>query len=307
MVVGLAACTFGPPDTGAAVPASTVSPGVAFTPAPGDGSAGRSLNAANGFGDVTYHSGPVISNVRVTVIYWNSTVAFQSTWPSFYTSITNSTYMDWLNEYRTSTQGIGRGSFVNAVVDPSPPSGTTVSQSQIESELQRLIQAGTISAPTDNSLYMVYFPPGYTVLAGGWFSCTTSDGFCGFHHWFAINGRSAYYGVLVDSSACGSRCGPGTQLGNTTSTSSHELLEAVTDPVDSGWYYLYSVNGQPAHAEIADICQDQQTQTAGFTVQRAWSNLQQACVVKNPCLSCPGGFSCHCGDFVCRSNTSMCP
>jgi hypothetical protein len=104
---------------------------------------------------------------------------------------------------------------------------------------------------------------------------------------------------LVDSLTL-VRCGPGDGLGNTTSTASHELLEAVTDLQLDAWF---ASDGE----EIADLCQGVQAQVSGFTVQRAWSDLQQACVVKNPCLACPGGWSCRCGDFMCRSNTSQCP
>jgi hypothetical protein len=254
-------------------------------------------------GTATYHGGPVISNVRVTAVYWSSEVAFQSSLSSFYASVTNSTYFDWLTEYHTNTQGIGRGSLVAAVVDPSPPSGTTVQDTQITGELQRLIQAGAIPTPGPNDLYMVHFPPGYTVLHSGFHSCPstgTEFSFCGFHNTFAFNNTSVPYGVVTDVEACGTLCGPGDGLGNTTSTASHELLEAVTDLQLDAWF---ASDGE----EIADLCQGVQAQVSGFTVQRAWSDLQQACVVKNPCLACSGGSSCHCGDFICRSNTSQCP
>lgn len=314
-LAGLAACAPSLDDAGTATPASgaslesiqastaasTGSATIAFHPAPAMRAASTPIATALGSGNVTYHGGPVISNVRVTVVYWTSAVAFQSTWPSYYPGVTNSTYLDWLTEYHTSTQGIGRGSFVKAVVDPSPPSGTTITQSQIEAEIKRLIQVGTIATPGANDLTMVYFPPGYTVLAGGWFSCTPTDGFCGFHSATLNNGVEDYYGVIVDSSACGSRCGPGTQLANTESVSSHELVEAISDPLLNAWFD--SSDG----SEIADICQDMQAQVSGFTVQKAWSQLQDACVVRNPCLACASGTSCHCGDFVCRQNNTQCP
>ena len=258
-------------------------------------------------GDVTYHGGPVISNTRVTAVYWTSAVAFQSSLSSFYGSVTNSSYFDWLSEYQTNTQSIGRGSFAGGVIDPSPPTGTTVSDSQIVSELTRLIQAGTIPTPNSNSLYMVHFPPGYTVTHSGFHSCPstgTEFSFCGFHNSFLFNSMRVPYGVVVDVEACGTLCGPGDGLGNTTSTASHELLEATTDPqvtVSSAWFR--NSDGE----EIADICQGLNGTVSGFTVQKAWSDLQGKCVLKNPCQSCPSGTSCHCGDFICRTTTSMCP
>jgi hypothetical protein len=259
--------------------------------------------SAFGFGEVAYHSGRVISIVRVTVLYWNSAVAFQSTLTSFYATITSSTYLDWLREYNTPTQFIARGSLVNAVVDPSPPPGTNLLDTDVTNELVRLINAQTLAAPGPNDLYMVHMPPGYTVTHSNRHSCpgTAFDSYCGYHNRFVYNGTIAYYGIIGDLGPCGSFCGPGTALANTTATASHELLEAITDPEANAWYE------DQRGAEISDICQDQNVSVSGFTVMRAWSRLQQDCVVKNPCLSCQPGLSCRCGDFFCRSNTGQCP
>jgi hypothetical protein len=57
-----------------------------------------------------------------------------------------------------------------------------------------------------------------------------------------------------------------------TSTSSHELCEAITDPVPgTGWYD--DVNG-----EIGDICAWETRKLAAYTVQLEWSNTQKRCV-----------------------------
>jgi len=64
----------------------------------------------------------------------------------------------------------------------------------------------------------------------------------------------------------------------------------------------------PANGEeIADLRQDSQVTVSGYTVRRAFSHLQDACVSRNPCLACSSGTSCHCGDFVCRPINSQCP
>jgi hypothetical protein len=55
------------------------------------------------------------------------------------------------------------------------------------------------------------------------------------------------------------------------STSSHELCEAITDPIPGeGWY-------DNANGEIGDICA-WQTKTVGqYTVQLEWSNSSGFC------------------------------
>jgi len=57
-----------------------------------------------------------------------------------------------------------------------------------------------------------------------------------------------------------------------TVTASHELCEAITDPVPGqGWY-------DDNNGEIGDICA-WTTKTVGqYTVQQEWSNSANACV-----------------------------
>lgn len=53
-----------------------------------------------------------------------------------------------------------------------------------------------------------------------------------------------------------------------TSTSSHELCEAITDPIPGqGWY-------DDANGEIGDICAWKTKQLGNDTVQLEWSNAQ---------------------------------
>jgi hypothetical protein len=57
-----------------------------------------------------------------------------------------------------------------------------------------------------------------------------------------------------------------------TTVSSHEVAEAITDPVPgSGWY-------DDANGEIGDICAWQTTPLDGYVVQQEWSNAANSCV-----------------------------
>src|SRR5262249_26585150 len=73
-----------------------------------------------------YYGGPVISNVKVWTIFWNAKTQYQQQLNDFYSGITQSAYFDWLSEYNTPTQKIGRGSLGGSVVDPKPPTKTTI-------------------------------------------------------------------------------------------------------------------------------------------------------------------------------------
>ena len=60
--------------------------------------------------------------------------------------------------------------------------------------------------------------------------------------------------------------------GALTSSSSHELCEAITDPIPGqGWY-------DDSNGEIGDICAWKTKKLGPYTVQLEWSNAAEACV-----------------------------
>ncbi|HTC95151.1 MAG TPA: Ig-like domain-containing protein [Terriglobales bacterium] len=249
---------------------------------------------------LNYYGGRVISNVQVAVVFWTSGVdaTTQSQIGGFYSTITNGPYLDMLNEYDTaglngladgqlgSNQTIGRGTVIGPyTITPSINTGTTVDDSDIIAELQAQIAAHNLPSPaTDgagnvNTLYMVYFPLGYTITLQGASSCQQ---FCGYHGTYVNNNLSIPYGVLPDlSGSCNGGCGSGpTVFDNLTSVSSHELAESITD-TEVG---LASAFDRPlawydanTNAEIGDLCNHQHVVVAGYTVQREWSNLRNTC------------------------------
>ena len=57
-----------------------------------------------------------------------------------------------------------------------------------------------------------------------------------------------------------------------TSGCSHELAEAITDPVPgTGWY-------DDANGEIGDVCAWENKRLGDYLVQRLWSNRAGVCV-----------------------------
>src|SRR5262249_20705339 len=138
-----------------------------------------------------------------------------------------------------------------------------------------------------NTIYMMYFPPGVTiVLAPGVNSCRIG-GFCAYHS-NILTGNKLPYGVFPDfgpTSGCAVGCGFGTSHQNLTSASSHELAEAVTD-VDVGSANDFAPPlawaDQVTGEEIGDFCnQNTALITVNgntYTVQAEMSNMQNACV-----------------------------
>lgn len=264
-----------------------------------------------------YWGGPVISNIHVVEVFWGSFVDSGSTTglQQYFTDVTNSNYFDLLSEYGTvnvtgqggapgSNQLIGRGAFDGKfVITPSlcpgsaaaTPPTCSLTDAQIQNELVN--QLSNLPAPvTDaqgnfNTIYLIYFPPGVQITIGKSQSCM-GGGFCAYHSSLGLNSRTGLpYGVFPDfgptsgCSAANQGCGSSTAFNNLTAVSSHELGEAATDVDVSNattfapplaWFS--NLTGE----ELGDICTQQQAQiTAGsntYTVQKLWSNMQNACV-----------------------------
>jgi len=101
-------------------------------------------------------------------------------------------------------------------------------------------------------------------IMGGNKSC---QNYCGYHNHVG----KVYYAVMPYPT-CNGCLGGMTAFDALTGTSSHELCEAITDPVPgSGWY-------DNANGEIGDICAWNFKKVAGYTVQLEWSNAQGKCV-----------------------------
>ena len=162
-----------------------------------------------------------------------------------------------------------------------PPA--TISDLQIEKWLRTNISAKTPGweMPTPETVYAIWYTPDTLVKLGTIQSCS---GFGGFHKNFKLSdGTPVAYAVMVD-------CG-----GDLTGTTSHEFIEAATDPFpasdpaytqadDDHAVYWFRLGG-----EVGDLCE---TQQAGglylpsdypFVVQRSWSNVA-ALAGHDPCV-----------------------
>jgi len=223
---------------------------------------------------LTYFGGPLLKNVDVHPVFWNSTTKLQSNINSFYPAIVTSALYTMLAQYN-----IGKGTAHNGIVDTSTT--RNVSDATVQSRISTLIGNGSLPAPGANTYYPVHFPSGMSITApDGSRSCVQ---FCAYHGTFVRNGVNVNYGVIPDigQSGCNGGCGGSTVTNNTDSVASHELVEATTDPAVGlatvfgpplGWY------DQTDNGEIGDICNAQQGTIPGFTVQKEWSNSAHACV-----------------------------
>jgi len=219
---------------------------------------------------LTYRGGPLLSAVKVFNFFWGT--AWQGLQAplvqeinQFFDFVLTSPLMDQLAEYSVPGSAIGHGSRAGAVIlSTDPPS--TITDADVQQLIrQEISNDAAVPQPSANSLYFVFLPPGVTITIDGQASCSN---LCGYHS--DINGGT-FYAVMPypDCSGC---TGTLAVLDALTSTSSHELCEAITDPVPGrGWY-------DDQNGEIGDICAWKTKKVGAYTVQLEWSNQAGLCL-----------------------------
>ena len=269
---------------------------------------GDPANCLDGDGTchVNYYGGKVISNVKVYQVNWGSSVdsSVASKFPGFWTAITNSSFLDWLREYDTtitpqgggtgSNQHIGRGTYAGAFTITPANTASTLSNAMIATELNAQISAHHLPAPDANTIYSILFPPSVSDIVDDPSSSSPQHSckqFCAYHSTYVRAGSDVYYAVIPDhgSNGCDVGCGNGTVFENTCVSSSHELVEAITD-AEVG---IASTVAKPLawydtkNGETGDMCDLHGDQIASVTslatgtsykIQEMFSNLANGCV-----------------------------
>ena len=224
-----------------------------------------------------YNGGPLLGNVEVFTIFWGSAwqiqpalVSLSQSINGFFKFILTSPLIDQLAEYNAPGLAIGHGKLVGSKTLGTEP-GALTDDSTIQTALQGWIaREPGFPQPNANSLYFIYFPPGTSITLGADVSCQK---FGGYHD--AI-GRNIFYAV---EPFCMAGSASFSQLDFFTLTSSHELCEAITDPIPGeGWYWFRDNKHQ---GEIGDICEsapNAEERMGSYLVQREWSNFLKRCV-----------------------------
>ena len=220
---------------------------------------------------LTYRGGPLLSAVKVFTVFWGAGWASPplsdtgTKVDAFFDFVLTSTLMDQMGEYSVAGYSIGHGSRTGRAVISHPAPKRVVTDADIQHMLQQELGSNSsFPTPDHNTLFFVYLPPGIAVTQGGARSC---QAFCCYHS--NIAGQLFY--AVMPYPGCTGCTGGLAPFDALTSTSSHELCEAITDPVPGqGWY-------DDANGEIGDICAWKTRTLGAYTVQLEWSNRASSC------------------------------
>jgi hypothetical protein len=221
---------------------------------------------------LTYRNGPLIASAEVFTVFWGTAwnaapqKAMMQEMNQFFDFILKSPLIDQLAEYNAAHYKIVHGRRTGTTVLTAPVLQHSVNDGTIQHTLQHEIASNSaFPQPSPNTLYFLFFPPGVKVVQGGAASCTA---FCGYHN--DILGQ-IFYAAMPFPGCAG--CTGGLQpIDALTSTSSHELCEAITDAIPGqGWY-------DDTNGEIGDICAWKTKKIGKYTVQLEWSNKAGKCV-----------------------------
>ncbi|HEY6460374.1 MAG TPA: hypothetical protein VIY73_09490 [Polyangiaceae bacterium] len=149
------------------------------------------------------------------------------------------------------------------------------------------VASGAVPEPTENTIFVIFFPVSTTITFEGSASC---QAFAGYHSQVVVPTEGGYvtatYAVIPNCP----QTGTDQPMADTTFATSHEVIEAATDPHGAspawGGYNLawFRQGKTPVILEVADACENYApvTDTFGNTLTRSWVNAA-AKLSSDPC------------------------
>jgi hypothetical protein len=227
---------------------------------------------------LNYNGGPLLTNVQLHAVYWgdwwNTTTgkSQRGTMDIFLQHLVKSKFVTDLAQFSRPGMTIGPGVHVISVVLTGANVTSEISDEAMRTKITETISGNAALTVTANSLYLVLTPPG--VVISNHDGETSTDGICGYH-WvipddpeLALEAadRIVYAVVPYPSGEC---LGGQVRFRAHTRIISHEIAEAITDPVPGkGWY---GDDGEIADGAAQGVIQD------GYLVSKIWTqNTAQA-------------------------------
>lgn len=301
----------------------------------------RAAQRAASFGDLSYHGGLVMRTNRTYALFWQSSAAPPSQqFSATYVGLINRFLADVAadsfkrsNRYSANNQYYDRSGHITynstyggllgdtqpyptqTCADPTRPLNPCLTDSQVQAELTRFLNANPSLPRGLGTVYIILTPPGVS-------SCDNSLGACSFNTFCAYhsNTSDALYTnqPYPDTGGC-DPSGQHPSFDGSDATAkdadmqmslvSHEHSEAITDPLGNAWFEDAPGTSEDGY-ENADKCQtsfgaplgstypsqpdrqfNQQINGHTYWLQEEWSNLDGGCVQRSANRSPTAAFS----------------
>jgi hypothetical protein len=272
----------------------------------------RSLGLGlGGSGNLVYNGGPVMHSDRNYAIYWepsghSTTSSYKNIINGFFGNVGAASGAT-TNDYSLTTQyydGSGKiaysASSGGAVVDTAayPASGCIavgqpcITDAQVQTEVSKVVSANGWPRGL-GALYYVYFPSGVTTCFDTTSTQCSGSTYCAYHSSLGSGSSTLLYANMPYAGVSGCESGqyPNGDVAADSSlnVTSHENIEAITDPLGNAWY---DSSGQ----EIGDKCAwnfgsalggssgsqyNEQISTGRYWLQQEWSNAISGCAQRS--------------------------
>jgi hypothetical protein len=283
--------------------------------APLHGTGLRPVAAASG-GKLTYHGGTIMKSSTTYAIFWRpaklqsgAAATMSATYAPlitrYFKDVGGSGLLNSTTQYFQRVGGVTTaitnastfgGSWTDTAPypksgckDPKTP-GNCLSDAQIQAEVSKAIAAKGWT-PGPSRAFFVFTAKGEGSCAGS--DCAFVD-YCAYHWAFARNGKTVIYanmpyaGTLLKG--CGVPKSPNNDIDadSTINVTSHEHMEAVTDPAGNAWYDALGMeNGDKCAWDFGSATLDggkanQSWNGHFYLLQREWSNAGSHCVLSYP-------------------------
>jgi len=276
-------------------------------------SSGEALRSTGGLADpppsvttsnAVYHGGPVIAGeMQVYAIFWEPSGSFVSSKFNmlirrYFRDVGDSGMYANLQQYTNSTGQAPTGAeLAGTFVDRSPyPSTPVLQDSDIRNEVEHVMSMKGWT-PGIIHVFFVYTAANESICNALFGACSPPVGtMCGYHFGFATsNGSVVLYAGMPYAGNSFANCyglnvSPNHDIAADAevNATSHEQMEAATDPEASGWFGPVGLTD-----EIADKCvgifgpldkrhADISFKGHPYVLQEEWDNAVSGCVLTGP-------------------------
>ncbi len=242
--------------------------------------------------NLPYGGGPVMSGTtNVYAIFWeptgNVSAPYNSLMERYFQDVGGTPLYRNNTQYTDSSGGFPSNAvFTGSWVDNSAYPESPLLDSDIQNEVTNALNANGWSPSIDN-IFFVFTEAGQDLCFDGTQSECASNAFCAYHSFFGTN---TIYAAMPYAASFS--CDPGGPYPNnsdadlTINVTSHEQMEAATDPLLNAWV-------DSSNQEVGDKCAwtfgprnstgaDVTWNSHGYLVQQEWDNHVSGCVLSGP-------------------------